>query len=125
MKNVSLFIPCSVNHVLPGTGEATYNLLKKAGANPVYHEAQTCCGQMVYNKCFKDEARSFAKHIIEVFEKDDYIVSPSGSCTCMVKHHYPELLAEDADWMERAAAVSEKIYELSEASESNLSYHWQ
>ncbi len=114
MKKVSLFIPCSVNHVLPETGEATYHLLKKTGVDIGYHEAQTCCGQILYNKGFKDEARDFAKHFIEVFEKDDYIVSPSGSCTCMVKHNYPELLSDDPEWMRRAVDVSKKIYELSE-----------
>ncbi len=114
MKKVSLFIPCSVNHILPEIGEATFRLIKKMGLEPVYHDSQTCCGQMAYNKGFQEEARSFARHFIEVFEKDDYIVSPSGSCVCMVKHNYPELLADDPEWQERAEAVSARIYELSE-----------
>ncbi len=114
MKKASLFIPCSVNHILPEIGEATFNLLKKTGAEPVYHDAQTCCGQMAFNKGFQDDACSFARHFIEVFEKDDYIVSPSGSCVCMVKHHYPDLLSDDPEWQQRAEDLSGKIYELSE-----------
>ena len=114
MKKASLFIPCSVNHILPEIGEATFRLIKKAGARPLYHDAQTCCGQMAYNKGFQDEARDFARHFIEVFEKDDYIVSPSGSCVCMVKHHYPQLLSDDPEWQQRAEEVSGKIYELAE-----------
>ncbi len=114
MQKASLFIPCSVNHILPEIGEATYHLLKKTGADPVYHEAQTCCGQMPYNKGFQTEAQAFAKHFIEVFEQDEYVVSPSGSCVCMVKHHYPKLLSEDPDWQHRAEELSGKMYELSE-----------
>lgn len=114
MKKVSLFIPCSVNHILPETGENTVRLLKKVGVEPFYNDKQTCCGQMVFNKGFKEEARGFARHFIEVFERDDYIVSPSGSCVCMVKHHYPDLLSDDPEWQERAKAVASKIFELSE-----------
>ena len=38
MKNVSLFIPCTVNLFLPHIGEATVTLLRRLGINPVYHE---------------------------------------------------------------------------------------
>src|SRR5262249_35030145 len=49
---------------------------------------------------------------IEIFEESDadYIVSPSGSCTAMVKHFY-ELFADDADWCGRAEKIAAKTYE--------------
>lgn len=114
MKKVSLFIPCSVNHILPETGEATVQLLKNVGVSPYYHDSQTCCGQMAFNKGFRDETKGFARHFIEIFEQDDYIVSPSGSCVCMVKHHYPELFSGDTVWEQRAKRVASRIFELSE-----------
>lgn len=114
MKHVSLFIPCSVNHILPEIGEATYQLLKKLKTVPVYHKEQTCCGQMPFNKGLRDDARSYARHFIEVFENDEYIVSPSGSCNCMVKLNYPELFSNEPEWRKRAESLSEKVYEFSE-----------
>ena len=78
MKEVSLFIPCTVDLFLPRIGEAAVSLLRRAGVNPVYHEDQTCCGQPAMNAGYQDEARKVAKHFISVFEKDEVVVSPSG-----------------------------------------------
>jgi L-lactate dehydrogenase complex protein LldE len=114
MKEVSLFIPCTVDLFLPRIGEAAVLLLRRAGVNPVYHEDQTCCGQPAMNAGYQDEARKVAKHFISVFEKDEVVVSPSGSCVCMVKYHYPELLAEEPRWLRRAEQLSSRIYELSQ-----------
>jgi L-lactate dehydrogenase complex protein LldE len=114
MKEVSLFIPCTVDLFLPRIGEAAVSLLRRAGVNPVYHEDQTCCGQPAMNAGYQVEARKVAKHFISVFEKDEVVVSPSGSCVCMVKYHYPELLAEEPRWLRRAEQLSSRIYELSQ-----------
>ncbi len=114
MKEVSLFIPCTVDLFLPRVGEAVVSLLRRAGVNPVYHEDQTCCGQPAMNAGYQSEARKVAKHFISVFEKDEVVVSPSGSCVCMVKYHYPELLADEPRWLKRAEQLSSRIYELSQ-----------
>jgi L-lactate dehydrogenase complex protein LldE len=114
MKEVSLFIPCTVDLFLPRIGEAAVSLLRRAGVNPVYHEDQTCCGQPAMNAGYQDEARKVAKHFISVFEKDEVVVSPSGSCVCMVKYHYPELLAGEPRWLRRAEQLASRIYELSQ-----------
>jgi L-lactate dehydrogenase complex protein LldE len=113
-SNVSLFIPCSVNLLLPEVGEAVREVLNRLGVSTVYHDDQTCCGQMVMNKGFQDEARGFARHFIEVFEEDEAVICPSGSCTHMVRHHYPELFTGDPVWKKRADAVAENVYEFSE-----------
>ncbi len=39
---------------------------------------------------------------------------PSGSCTAMVRQHYPELFEDDRKWQRRAEAVSARVYELTE-----------
>ena len=114
VKPVSMFIPCIVDLFLPDIGKATYRLLKKLGLTPVYHAEQTCCGQPALNAGYTDQAREVAKHFIKVFENDDVIVSPSGSCVCTVKHHYPQLLAHEPQWLARAQAVAGKIYELTQ-----------
>jgi L-lactate dehydrogenase complex protein LldE len=114
MTNVSIFIPCTVDLFLPHIGEATVSLLRRAGVNPVYHRGQTCCGQPAMNAGYRREARKAAKHFIELFGDDEVIVSPSGSCVCMVKYHYPELLDGEPDWFRRASELAPRVYELSQ-----------
>jgi L-lactate dehydrogenase complex protein LldE len=114
MKEVSIFIPCTVDLFLPHIGEATVSLLRRAGVNPTYHRGQTCCGQPAMNAGYRQEAKKAAKHFIELFGNDEVIVSPSGSCVCMVKHHYPELLGDEPEWFRRAAELASRVYELSQ-----------
>jgi L-lactate dehydrogenase complex protein LldE len=114
MKEVSLFIPCTVDLLLPQIGEATVALLRRVGVNPVYHSEQTCCGQPALNAGYRQEAKQAAKHFIRVFQRDEIIVSPSGSCVCTVKAHYPELLAGEPDWQRKAEDLAGRVYELSQ-----------
>lgn len=114
MEGVSLFIPCTVDLFLPHIGEATVSLLRRAGVNPIYHEEQTCCGQPAFNAGYREQAKKAAKHFIRVFGDDEKVVSPSGSCVCMVKVHYPDLLAEEPEWRRRAEELSPRVYELSQ-----------
>jgi L-lactate dehydrogenase complex protein LldE len=111
---VSLFIPCTVDTMMPEIGVATYRLLSRLGVHPIYHSNQTCCGQPLYNAGYREQAKRAARHFIDVFGEDEFIVSPSGSCVSMVKHHYPGLLAEEPQWCERALKISNRIYELSQ-----------
>src|SRR5512135_1996360 len=71
MKEVSLFIPCTVDLFLPHVGEATVSLLRRAGVKPIYHEEQTCCGQPALNSGYRKEAKVAAKHFIKVFGDDE------------------------------------------------------
>jgi L-lactate dehydrogenase complex protein LldE len=114
MKQVSLFIPCIVDLFLPDIGEATVKLLRKLGLSLIYHEEQTCCGQPAFHAGRTTEAVQLAKRFIEIFENDEAIICPSGSCVLMVKKHYPELLADDPVWFKRAQTVSDRVFELSQ-----------
>jgi L-lactate dehydrogenase complex protein LldE len=114
MESVSLFIPCTVDLFLPHVGEATVSLLRRVGVNPIYHREQTCCGQPAINAGYREQAKKAAKHFIQVFEHDEKVISPSGSCVGMVKFHYPELLADELQWRRRAEELSLRIYELSQ-----------
>ncbi|MBM4314421.1 MAG: (Fe-S)-binding protein [Deltaproteobacteria bacterium] len=114
MKDVSLFIPCTVDLFLPHIGEAMVSLLQRVGVNPLYHRGQTCCGQPAMNAGYRREAKKAAKHFIELFGNDEAIVAPSGSCVCMVKHHYPVLLGDEPEWFRRASELAPRVYELSQ-----------
>jgi len=55
-----------------------------------------------------------ARRFIEIFQTAETIVCPSGSCVTMVRHHYPQLFADDAAWLQRAQEVAAKTFELTE-----------
>jgi L-lactate dehydrogenase complex protein LldE len=50
--------------------------------------------------------------VIAAFEGFDYVVAPSGSCTGMIKKHYPELFADEPEWRGRAEALAGRSHEL-------------
>lgn len=89
-------------------------LLRRLGVEPVYHSAQTCCGQPAINAGHIKQGIAAAKHFIEVFEEDEAIICPSGSCIHTIKHHYPDLLKEDPAWEKRARAIGARTFELSQ-----------
>src|SRR5215203_3959621 len=111
---VSLFITCLVDQLCPQVGVAAVEVLRRVGCEVTFDERQTCCGQPAFNTGYRSEARKFAKRFIEIFEETDadYIVSPSGSCTAMVKHFY-ELFPEDESWRARAERIAAKTFEFS------------
>lgn len=114
MKHVSLFIPCIVDLVLPDIGEAVVTILRRLGCSVIYHDSQTCCGQPAFHGARTAEAAKLAKRFIEIFENDDTVVCPSGSCVVMVKKHYPALLADEPGWAQRARNLADRVFELSE-----------
>ena len=112
--NVALFVTCLVDLFRPSVGFAAVKLLEEAGCRVSVPDAQTCCGQPAYNSGDRKTAVDIAKQTIAAFEGFDFIVAPSGSCGGMIKHHYPQLLAEDAVWGPRAEKLAARTYELTQ-----------
>ncbi len=88
---VGLFIPCFIDQLYPRVGIAMVTVLRRLNVAVEYPAAQTCCGQPAFNTGYWDEARTLAKRYAEIFAGYDAVVSPSGSCTAMVRNFYPEL----------------------------------
>ncbi len=109
---VGLFVTCLVDMMRPSIGFAAAKLIEASGCDVDVPLAQTCCGQPAYNSGDAKSTREIACRTIEAFEAFDYVVAPSGSCAGMLKKHYPELLAGDRAWEEKAKAFSGKVYEL-------------
>ena len=109
---VGLFVTCLVDLFRPSVGFASVKLLTDAGCDVDVPQRQTCCGQPAYNSGDKATAQDLARQTILAFEAHDYVVAPSGSCAGMLKLHYPELLAADPAWKERAKAFGAKVHEL-------------
>ncbi len=109
---VGFFVTCLVDLFRPSVGFASLKLLEDAGCLVEVPEAQTCCGQPAYNSGDRADAKAVAKGVIAAFEPYEYLVAPSGSCTGMIKKHYPELFADDPEWRARAEALAGKSHEL-------------
>lgn len=110
---VSLFVPCFVDQLLPQTAVDTVTVLRRIGCQVSYPQDQTCCGQPGFNSGYWDDARACAERFLSVFRDAEYIVSPSGSCTTMVRVFYPELLASGPLHAE-AESIAHRTYEFSE-----------
>jgi L-lactate dehydrogenase complex protein LldE len=111
---VSLFVTCLVDQLWSNVGVSSVAVLRRVGCEVEFDQRQTCCAQPAFNSGYRSEARQVAQRFISIFEESDAdaIVSPSGSCTAMV-HHYPQLFADDPEWLRRAQAVAAKTHELS------------
>jgi L-lactate dehydrogenase complex protein LldE len=97
---VALFITCFNDTLFPETGKAVVALLERLGCEVEVPLEQTCCGQLHFNSGYADDGMALARRFERVFAPYDAIVSPSASCTGMVREHCP--------------AVSERVHELTE-----------
>jgi L-lactate dehydrogenase complex protein LldE len=88
---VALFITCFNDTLFPATGKAVVTLLERLGCEVDVPLEQTCCGQMHFNSGYADDGLALARRFGRVFAGYDAIVSPSASCTGMVRDHCPEL----------------------------------
>lgn len=87
-----LFITCLAEQFFPKVLKGMVGLLERLGVQVDFPREQTCCGQPFFNSGYQRQARDLARTWLEVFAKTDgFIVSPSGSCVDMVRHHYPHL----------------------------------
>ena len=94
------------------------NLLTRLGVDVTFNPQQTCCGQPAFNSGYRREARSVAEQTLLLFAREldstDYIVAPSGSCVAMMKKHYAELFADDAQMHAQSESVGARLFELSQ-----------
>ena len=111
---VSLFVTCLVDQLWPSIGTGAVAVLRRVGCEVGFNARVACCGQPAFNSGYRPEARRLAEHFIATLEADDAeaIVSPSGSCSTMIRH-FVELF-EETHWRERALAIGARTFELSD-----------
>lgn len=117
---VGLFVTCLVDLMRPSVGFAAIRLLESAGCSVVVPEGQTCCGQPGWNSGDREAARALARRVIEQFESCDYLVAPSGSCTGMIRAHYPDLFRDEGATLMRVEKLAAKSFELTDFLDSVL-----
>ena len=114
---VDLFITCLADQFYPGVGEAAVRVLRGLGVEVSFNPAQTCCGQPAFNTGYREEAREVAARVLDLYASPggaDYIVSPSGSCTSMMRVFYTELFEHDPMRLRQARELAGRVFEFSE-----------
>ncbi len=112
--DVYFFATCLVDQFAPQAGLDAIRLIEREGIAVHFPPDQTCCGQPAYSSGYPDEARAVARRQLDLFPDPWPIVVPSGSCAAMMRHHYSGLFAADAALADKAAALSSRIFELTE-----------
>lgn len=110
---IELFIPCFIDQLFPDTAFSTIKVLEKAGCTVAYNPNQTCCGQPAFNAGFWDEAKQIGNKFLNDFTEENFIVSPSASCTGMVKNYYNDLFTNTVVH-NKCRAIQNNIHELSD-----------
>lgn len=110
-----LFITCLADQFFADVLKRMVLLLERLNVQVEFPQAQTCCGQPFFNTGFQSQARDLAQKWIDIFARTDgYIVSPSGSCVDMVRHHYPELFPAGSREHEHAKQLAARTFELTQ-----------
>ncbi|MCG8347788.1 MAG: (Fe-S)-binding protein [Chloroflexales bacterium] len=112
-RRVTLFVTCIVDKIYPEIGKAAVALLEQQGIEIHVPRGLTCCGQMAFNAGYRDDAYAIAGRTLEVLRHQGDVVLPSGSCSAMIRHLYPELFHGTAHEAVAADLVG-RSYELTE-----------
>ena len=113
-KPVSLFVTCIVDMIYPHTGVSVVEILDHLDIEVKFPLGQMCCGQVGFNSGFWEDAKEVAKSFLTAFADAEVIVSPSGSCTSMIRHYYTELFKDDPEWYDRATWAASITWEFTE-----------
>jgi L-lactate dehydrogenase complex protein LldE len=113
---IGLLVTCLTDTLFPDTGRAVVTVLERLGHQVGFPAAQACCGQMHFNTGYRREAVPMARRTVAAFAGYDAVVSPSASCTAMVREYYPALAGEagDAALARAVAEIAPRTWELSE-----------
>ncbi len=109
---VTLFPTCLGERFFAEAAADAVRLLRHLGVEVEVPAGATCCGQPAFNSGHRDEAVRMVRHTLSVLNGADHVVLPSGSCAAMLRHHAPDLVAEDDH--ELAVSVAERTWELSQ-----------
>jgi Fe-S oxidoreductase len=112
---VGMLTGCVQQVFFPDVNTATARVLAAEGCDVIIPAGQGCCGALSVHGGRRAQATDFARHTIETFERAgiDALVVNAAGCGSAMKE-YGQLLAADADWADRAAAVSGKVRDFSE-----------
>jgi glycolate oxidase iron-sulfur subunit len=94
---------------------ATVRVLAAEGCEVVVPQTQGCCGALSFHAGREDEGLTFARRMIDAFERapvDTIVVNVAGCGSTLKEYGY--LLRDDAKYAERAAAFSSRVRDITE-----------
>ena len=115
-KRVALLAGCAQQVLTPQVNAATLRLLTRLGCEVVVAPGAGCCGALVHHMGDAEGARAAARANIAAWEAAgpfDAVIANASGCGTQLKE-YGYLLAEDAAWAARAAALSDQARDISE-----------
>jgi Fe-S oxidoreductase len=124
---VVLFSTCSVNYNDPEAGRAAVEVLEKSDVAVALH-AERCCGMPHTDTGDLDALRRMAERnvadLLPHVQAGATVVVPGPSCSLLLKHEYPKLLASDAARAVAAATrdLMEYLVELAKAQKWNRDF---
>jgi glycolate oxidase iron-sulfur subunit len=112
---VALLTGCVQDAFFSNVNAATVEVLTAEGFDVVAPPAQGCCGALSGHSGRIEEARAFARSLIDTFEGSgtDAIVVNSAGCGSAMKH-YGHLLRDDASYAQRAERFAERVVDVTE-----------
>jgi glycolate oxidase iron-sulfur subunit len=112
---VGMLLGCVQREFFPGVNAATARVLAAEGFEVIAPRRQGCCGALSEHNGRADEARRFARRLIDVFESADVsaVVVNAAGCGSTMKE-YADLLADDPTYAERAARFVPRVRDLAE-----------
>lgn len=108
-ETLGLFIPCFIDQFYPSVGKAMVRILENEGIPLEFPPDQTCCGQAAFNSGYWPEAKRVMDEFTSVFEKYQWIVTPSTSCAAMCRVFFEQL-----DPGSKGALLGKRVFEISE-----------
>ncbi|MCO5966864.1 glycolate oxidase subunit GlcF [Actinoallomurus soli] len=110
---VGMLTGCVQREFFPGVNAATARVLAMEGCDVVIPKGQGCCGALSLHSGRAEEAKAFAREVIEAFADVDVVVVNAAGCGSAMKD-YGAVLAGDPEWAGRAAALSARTRDLAE-----------
>lgn len=110
----AFFSGCTMDFVLPETGESIIRVLEDLGYEVTFPMGQTCCGKPISATGDMETTKKIARLNVKAFDDEQADVIISGCPTCVeTLESYGELLKDDPEWKDKAAAFSGKVREFS------------
>ncbi|MGZ4494486.1 MAG: glycolate oxidase subunit GlcF [Nocardioides sp.] len=112
---VGMLTGCVQREFFPGVNAATARVLAAEGCEVVVPPAQGCCGALSAHNGREEEARSYARSLIDAFESSgvDHVVVNAAGCGSTMKE-YADLLGDDPAYAARAQGFAAKVRDVSE-----------
>ena len=109
---------CAQSAVAPGINAAAARVLDRLGISLIEVASGECCGALPFHLEDAGKARRDARRIIDLWSQHlaqgvEAIVMTASGCGVFVRD-YAHLLAADADYAEKARAVTAKVLDLGE-----------